>query len=86
MTRRQEEDWLERICARPEQDRPKAYLLVVDAIAERARDRVEDALQNAPFPARLAVWRSDQPARDLIKPFEALREQVSGSAPAGRAP
>ena len=67
---------LERIFATPEEQRPKAYLLVVDAIADRARDRIEAELMRAPFPARLVVWREDQPARDLIAAFEALRKRL----------
>ena len=67
---------LERICATPEKPTPKGYLLVVDAIADRARERIETELMQAPFPARLAVWRADQPERDLIASFEALREQI----------
>jgi hypothetical protein len=67
---------LERICAISEKHWPKGYLLVVDAIADRARDRIETELMRAPFPARLAVWRADQPERDLIASFEALREEI----------
>ncbi len=53
---------LERICAGPTRHRPAGYLLVVDAIADRARDRLEQALKDAPFPARLAVWRAISPS------------------------
>ena len=77
---------LERICARPDETRPAGYLLVVDAIADRARDRLEQALKDAPFPARLAVWRGDQPERDLIASFDALCERITDSGPEGRAP
>jgi hypothetical protein len=77
---------IEQIRARPGERRPDGYLLVVDAVADRARDRIERALEAAPFAASLAVWRADQPEDDLIASFEALRRQVSGSGPGGRAP
>jgi hypothetical protein len=67
---------IERISAIPEARRPKEYLLVVDAIADRARDRIESKLRTAPFAAALAVWRADQPERDLIASFEALRARI----------
>jgi hypothetical protein len=80
---------LERIGTRPADHRPAAYLLVVDAIADRARDRIERELDEAPFPARLAVWRADQPEQDLIAAFEALEEalgRTTRSAPAADRP
>ena len=55
---------------------------VVDAIAEGARDRLELALYGAPFPAMLAVWRSDQPQADLTAVFDALEERFTAPAPA----
>jgi hypothetical protein len=72
---------LERLGALASHQRPRGYLLVVDAIAEGARDRVELALAQAPFPARLAVWRSDQPARDLTDAFDALRARLTAPSP-----
>jgi hypothetical protein len=43
----------------------QAYLLVADDVAERARERIDDAFAEQEFPALLAVWRSDQPVADL---------------------
>jgi hypothetical protein len=62
---------LDHVLAQPK-FRPDGYLLVVDAVADRARDRIEDAFAHAQLPALLAVWRSDQPAGDFaeaVKPF-----------------
>ncbi len=59
-----------------------ACFAVVDAIAEGARDRLELALYGAPFPAMLAVWRSDQPQADLTAVFDALEERFTAPAPA----
>jgi hypothetical protein len=54
-----------------------AYLLVVDGIAERARDRVEEELALAPLAARLVVWRSDESAAPLQEELERLRKEVA---------
>jgi hypothetical protein len=71
---------LERLAARETVKRPRGYLLVVDAIAEPARERVEAALADAPFPAALAVWRSDQRVGDLTDAFGALETRVTAPA------
>ena len=73
---------LDRLAGREIVRRPRGYLLVVDAIAEGARDRLELALYGAPFPAMLAVWRSDQPRADLTAVFDALEERFTAPAPA----
>ena len=52
--------------------RPDGYLLVVDAVGDRARDRIEDAFEKAPLPALLAVWGSDQPVGDLAEAVKPL--------------
>jgi hypothetical protein len=72
---------LERLASRETVKRPRGYLLVVDAIAEPARERIEAALAEAPFPAVLAVWRSDQRAGDLTDAYERLSERVTAPAP-----
>ena len=53
------------------------YLLVVDGIADRARDRVEKEFGEAPFPARLLVWRSDEPPAVIRREFDQLRAEVA---------
>jgi hypothetical protein len=57
---------------------PRGYLLVVDAVAEAARVQIALGLSQAPFAARLAVWRADQPASALTEAFDALHEQIAG--------
>jgi hypothetical protein len=57
--------------------RPDGYLLVVDAIAESVRERVELAFSQAPFEADLAVWRGDQPVEELTAALDALRSQIA---------
>ena len=57
--------------------RARGYLLVVDAIAEGARERVEQALSEAPFEAALAVWRGDQRPADLTAAFDGLQARVN---------
>jgi hypothetical protein len=52
------------------------YLVVVDAIAEAARERIELALSQGPFTASLAVWRPDQPEEKLIAALDALEKQI----------
>jgi hypothetical protein len=69
---------LERIGARSPEQRPRGYLLVVDAIAEAARERIGLALEQAPFAAALAVWRGDQRRADLTEAFDALHERLDG--------
>jgi hypothetical protein len=68
---------LERLGNRPAGRWPiRGYLLVVDAIAEAARERIERALSQAPFEASLAVWRPDQPAKELIAALERLQQRM----------
>ena len=76
---------LERLGDQPFVRRARGYLLVVDAIAEGARERVEHALSEAPFEAALAVWRGDQRSADLTDAFDRLdaRVNVPQSASAG---
>ena len=69
---------LQRVLARPK-FRPDGYLLVVDAVADRARDRIEDALARAQLPALLAVWRSDQPIGDLAEAVKPLTMELERS-------
>jgi hypothetical protein len=61
----------------PPERRPRGYLLVVDAVAEAARERIARHLSQAPFAAALTVWRPDQRARDLTDAFDALEEQMA---------
>jgi hypothetical protein len=56
---------------------PFGYLLVVDGIADRARDRVEQALGEAPFAARLLVWRSDEPSAPVREELDRLRTEMA---------
>ena len=67
---------IERLAARPAERRPRGYLLVVDAVAEVARERIEGALGDVPFAARLVVWRADQRAEDLTDAFDALEKRL----------
>jgi hypothetical protein len=69
---------LERLGARSPEQRPRGYLLVVDAIAEAARERIGLAAAQAPFAAGLAVWRGDQRHADLTEAFDALQERLDG--------
>jgi hypothetical protein len=55
----------------------EGYLLVADAVGERARDRIESAFAEQDYPARLAVWRSDQPAVHLVQVVEELEAQIA---------
>jgi hypothetical protein len=52
------------------------YLLVVDAIGERARDRIEKRFAETTFPAQLAVWRGDQPTEDLGRTLDRLHAAI----------
>jgi hypothetical protein len=72
---------VERLGNQPFVRRARGYLLVVDAVAEGARERVEHALSEAPFEAALAVWRSDQRPADLTAAFDALQERIDDPAP-----
>ena len=53
------------------------YLVVVDAIAEAARERIELALSQGPFKASLVVWRPDRPAEELIAALDALQKRIN---------
>jgi hypothetical protein len=66
---------LDRVLAEPKL-KPDGYLLVVDAVADRARDRIEDTFAHAPLPALLAVWRSDQPVGDLAETVKPLTMEM----------
>jgi hypothetical protein len=67
---------LERLGARSPERRPGGYMLVVDAVAEAARKRIDQAASQAPFAAVLAVWRADQHPRDLAEAFDVLHGQL----------
>jgi hypothetical protein len=69
---------LERVLTQPKL-RPHGYLLVVDAVADRARGRIEGAFAHAPLPALLAVWRSDQPVGDLAEAVKPLTMELQSS-------
>jgi hypothetical protein len=73
---------LARLLAREPALKPQGYLLVVDAVADRARDRIEDAFARAPLPAVLAVWRSDQPVADLAETLQPLTVELQRLASA----
>jgi hypothetical protein len=61
------------------------YLLVVDAIGDRARDAVERGFGASEIPARLVIWRTDEPdelarvVNELLG--ELIPETTSQSAP-----
>jgi hypothetical protein len=57
------------------------YLLVVDKVGERARDRIEEAFTSSAFPAALAVWRSDQPAVHLGEAVDGLTDAINAAPP-----
>ena len=48
---------IQRLGEQPLERRASGYLLVVDAVAEGARERIEAACSEAPFEAALVVWR-----------------------------
>jgi hypothetical protein len=52
------------------------YLLVVDAIAERARDRIDKAVKDSDLPAAFVVWRSDEPGVHLAEAVQRLAEWI----------
>lgn len=68
---------VQRIQRLGEKPRVRGYLLVVDAVAEGARERVEQACSEAPFEAALVVWRADQPPADLTAALEVLQERMT---------
>lgn len=53
------------------------YLLVVDAVAERARDRIDGAFEESALPAELVVWRSDEPGAPLADAVERLAARMA---------
>ena len=71
-----------RLADRDPERRARGYLLVVDAIAERARERIELALEQAPFEGAVVVWRGDQRAADLTAAFDVLERDVEAARPA----
>lgn len=56
------------------------YVLVVDAVGERARDGIGDAFERSDFPSALAVWRSDQPGVHLAQVVEHLAKRSAFEA------
>jgi len=68
---------IERHGAKPFERRAGGYLLVVDAVAEGARERIEIACSEAPFEAALVVWRADQRPEDLTAALDRLQKRVS---------
>ncbi len=67
---------VQRLGTQPFVRRARGYLLVVDAIAEGARERVEHALSEAPFAAALVVWRADQRPGDLTAALDLLQDSL----------
>jgi hypothetical protein len=53
------------------------YLLVVDAVAERARDRIDQGFEESTLPAELVVWRADEPGTPLAGAVERLAGRVA---------
>lgn len=53
------------------------YLLVVDAVAGRARDRIDKAFEESTLPAELVVWRSDEPGSPLADAVERLAGRIA---------
>lgn len=76
---------LQRLGTQPFVRRARGYLLVVDAVAEGARERIEHACSEASFEAALVVWRADQRPADLTAAFDLLQERISVPAPAAGA-
>jgi hypothetical protein len=52
------------------------YVLVVDVVGERARDRIVEEFAESEFPVRLAVWRSDEPEIHLAQVVKLLGEEI----------
>ena len=73
---------LERLAARSDRA-PAARLPAGGRRHRRGRARAARAraLERAPFPAALVVWRGDQRPEDLAGAFEALNERVTALAP-----
>ena len=55
------------------------YLLVVDAVAERARDRIDEAFEKSALSAELVVWRSDEPGAPLADAVERLAGRIAAA-------
>jgi hypothetical protein len=53
------------------------YLLVVDAVAERARDRIDEAFDESTLPAELVVWRGDEPGSPLADAVRSLAGRIA---------
>jgi hypothetical protein len=73
---------IQRLGAKPFEHRARGYLLVVDAVAEGARERIEHSCSEAPFEAALVVWRADQRPADLTAALDLLQERMGVAAPA----
>jgi hypothetical protein len=56
-----------------------AYLLVVDDVDGRARDRIEAAYGESAFPAALAVWRTDEPGVHLAQAVDGVAGKIKRS-------
>lgn len=54
----------------------RGYVLVADAVGERARERVESTFGRQDVPSRLVVWRADQPAVHLGQAVEKLAATI----------
>ena len=54
----------------------RGYVLVADAVGERARERVESTFGRQGIPSRLVVWRADQPAVRLGQAVEKLAATI----------
>jgi hypothetical protein len=67
---------IQRLGEKPIVRRARGYLLVVDAVAEGARERIEHACSEAPFEAALVVWRADQRPADLTAALDRLQERI----------
>jgi hypothetical protein len=70
---------LQRLADKPLERRARGYVLVVDAVAEGARERIEHALSEAPFAAALVVWRADQRPADLTAAFDLLQARPAAA-------
>jgi hypothetical protein len=64
------------------------YLLVVDLVGERARERIQLEFARSEMPAKLAVWRSDEAglmARIVEELCDELTRAVAGEPSPARA-
>jgi hypothetical protein len=65
------------------------YLLVVDLVGERARERIQLEFARSEMPAKLAVWRSDEAGLHVARIVEELCDEltraVAGEPPPARA-